>query len=323
LNNQGTVTVGQYPTDLTTFNPWAAYAGVDYAFETLEIPLTEADMTSLAPKVRVAPSKAGVYLPHYNIGPVFPWAKARNFPGLGLDYSEGFGGNAQAFFPPTPGINPNINASQGLPVLLFPTDSATGYTQTGVPLALSGTLGAPFNAANPYSWGLDTGMTGVQIWRGLSPAASVTLKFVLGLEICPSPSSPIRQFVKPAGCFEPKALELYYALIQEMPHSYPASANFLNTILGAVSQLLPVVLPHIGSALSSIGNWIAPPRPPPAIADRAAQPEMGASATSRMSRLAIRPRAGSVRSRRSSVRSVKSVRIAAKGKKKTRVRKAR
>jgi hypothetical protein len=314
LNNQGTVSVGQYPTDVTTFNPWSAYAAVDYSFETLELPLTEQDMTSLAPKIRVAPAKTGVYLPHYEVGPQFPYCKARNYPGMGQDYSEGAGGNNTTFFPPTPGINALISQSQGLPTLLMPTDSANGTVQTSLPAGY-GSLVVPFTATNPYTWGVGTGMTGVQIWRGLSPGASVTFKTVLGLEICPSPTSPIRQFVMPPGAYEPKALELYFALIQEMPHSYPASANFLNTILTGISQLLPVVLPHISSALSHFF-----PRPAPPVSDRAAQPEMASSAVSRTVRTPARPRASSVASRRSSVRSSKQVRVKIAKKAKRRVR---
>jgi hypothetical protein len=310
LNNQGTITSGQYPARIAQYQPGSARGASPNAYlssyELLEVPLNEANMTAMNPKVRVAPAKQGVYQPAYNIGPTFEWACPRPMPSLMFD--AGSVVNPFVYFPTL--VSTAYQFSQQTAALhsfLVPMDPTTNRVQDSYFATNDGAGGTL-----PYTYGSDNTMTGVSIWRGLDKAASVTLKVVVGLEIQVSPTSPIRQFVVPAGDYEPKALQLYYDLVHDMPHTYPASSNFLQAVLGAVRTLLPSVLPHVSSIIQSARGVFGPIPPPVPVkaVSRAEQPEMRASAESRPLLLKQR-RSASVASSRSgrSVKSVKSVKI--------------
>jgi hypothetical protein len=298
--NQGTVTSGQYPARI---NPYlsttvAAQPGKNfYSFECLEVPLNEANMTASNPKVRVAPAKMGVYQPLYNAGPTFEWAVPRPFPNVSPDYNWTTTG-IMYVTPPLPVINRRMYTA--VPSILAPIDPTAGTLQDGFSI-LSGTSGSA--QAGSYSYGVDNTMTGVSIWRGLSNSASVTHKMVVGLEIQVSPTSPVRQFVVPAAEYEPKALQVYFDLCHDMPHSYPSSANFLGAVLAAAKTLLPMVLPAVSGIIS---HFTGPPPPPPPmpVVVREVQPEMSTSSTNVLARdVRTRPRLRSVS--QSSRRSVK------------------
>jgi len=240
--------------------------------KTFEIPLNENDMTSMNPKVRVAPAKQGVYLPMYNEGPTFPWARGADFPTLGsppdVATSQNFlvAPNFSAAFLPT-------LAPSALPELLVALDTTRDRAMDDF---IAGFITVPTTPQNPYSWGHSGEMVGVSLYRGLNNAASLTIKMVLGVEIAPSPTSPIRQFVVDPPGYDPRALQLYFDLVHDMPHSYPASSNFLNAIISAAQTLLPILLPHIPAVISGIGQLFG--RPPQA----SSQPEMRDSAHSRI-----------------------------------------
>jgi hypothetical protein len=93
LNNQGTVTSGQFPARLSTiwplavFSPTAIPNSQGYTIKVLELPLNEADMTAWDPKIRVAPAKQGCYQPLYNMGPTFEFGRGAGMPSVGLDYN--------------------------------------------------------------------------------------------------------------------------------------------------------------------------------------------------------------------------------------------
>jgi hypothetical protein len=312
LNNQGTVTSGQFPGRVATVNPWLVGAGgpgfdTMYAVKMLEIPLNEPDMTAVDPKIRVAPAKQGVYQPLYNLGPAFDWALPDGMACLGTNQGAL---NPQGVWAPSAALNLGAAQPAGVPSLLFPVDT-TNNLLSDYAAAYTAMNANPMLPTCPYTYGTDNTMSGVSIWRGLSPAASVTTKFVLGLEVCPSPTSPIRQFVVPAADYEPKALQLYFDLVHDMPHTYPASSNFLGAVLAAVSSLLPSVLPHISGVIRSVQGAVGVYREHKAAAAREDQPEMAGSSSSRVAAApkmrTFRPaRAASVSSRRSRPSSSKS-----------------
>jgi len=322
LNNQGTVTSGQYPSRIAAYRPWVSFFGTpntnstNYSMESLQIPLNEADMTTLNPKVRVAPAKQGVYQPIYNAGPTFEWAAPRPLPGMGTDSVFGdtpLGGSGVIWFPSTGGVapagQPNPLVPTGLPVLLAPMDTSAGFAldhwlQATVAV---GTIG------NPYSAGTSNEMTGVSLYRGLSATASITLKMVLGVEIVPSVVSPIRPFVKTSIGDDPRAIQLYYELVRDLPQSYPASANFLNFVLSAVRELLPVVLPHVPALLDRLRQYVAPKPAELMVGKREYQPEMIMSSVSRGSRPpALTPRKKKVPRRRVRVARPRSASVSSR-----------
>jgi len=293
LNNQGTVTSGQYPSRIAAYRPWVSYFGTpntnstNYSVELLNIPLNEADMTTLNPKVRVAPAKQGVYQPIYNAGPTFEWAAPRSLPAMGVDSTFGntaSGGSGVLWFPSSGGSvpqgQPNPNVPTGIPVLLACMDTTSGFVlDTWYQTSL-----AVGSAVNPYTAGTSNELTGVSLYRGLSASASITLKMVLGVEIVPSVVSPVRPFVKTSIGDDPRAIQLYYELVKDLPQSYPASANFLNYVLSSVRALLPVVLPHVPALFEGFRKYVTGKPPIEMLGKREFQPEMLQSSSSRTAR---------------------------------------
>lgn len=259
LNNQGTITSGQYSARIATLCPGQILSTVGsqvYASQVLEIPLNEVNMTAMNPKVRVAPAKQGVYQPLYNAG-CYAWAEPLGRPNMIL--GSGFGSGS-----PSVAVSEVYNQSGpgAFPAILCPYDPTGDLVQEG---AFAGAALVQANAL--YTYGVDNTMTGVAIWRGLAQGASITVKTVVGLELQVAPTSPIRQFAVPSAPYEPEAMMLYYKLIHDMPHSFPASANFLSAILGAASRILPNILPGIaGFVTRGLAPWVAP--------ERSEQPEM-------------------------------------------------
>jgi len=284
LSNQGTVTSGQYPTRIQSYRPWlvfgtattAANSNYSYSMRTMEIPLNENDMTSMNPRVRVAPAKQGVYQPCYNEGPTWPWAQGADMSGIGIanGFASGGGNQGRLFLPVDFAGGTTYNSQQAscMPELLIAVDTTNDHA---IDDWVGGFMTIPTVAANPYTWGHTTEMVGVSIYRGLANAASLTVKMVLAVEIAPAPTSPVRQFVMDAPGNDPRALQLYFDLVRDMPHSYPSSANFLGAVLAAVSSLLPTVLPHIPAVISGIRSFFSPPE-----TRGSAQPELRDSSRS-------------------------------------------
>lgn len=307
LVNQGTVTSGLYPARYVITRPWdvsgtGITVNASWQWSSFQVPLDEENMTAMNPKVRVAPAKTGVYQPVYSNGPNFDWACP--FPRAsvlgtvnGTSGLTGYNWVTTSNPPSAPtwtvvGANPGIIGFQDptrpffndkwLPASLNP-DPLTGFLPDGV----------------PYTWGTGNEMVGISLYRGLNVQASLTVKVVLGLELVCSPSSPIRQFAVPPPPNEPNALQLYYDLVAEMPHSYPASANFLSAVVSAAQTLLPMILPHLPAIVGGIGQLITGQRTGPS------QPEMrGSAGTVAVSRV----RSSSVGSRVSRVSSKRKVR---------------
>jgi len=280
LNNQGTITSGQYPgrvskASVGQYVSSAPGLGIFHAYDLLEIPLNEVNMTAMNPKVRVAPAKQGVYQPAYNKGPTFEWAAPAGMPALVMSLAGAFSS--------VPGIQAGgPTGAAALGSLVAPNDPTSSVIQSGWLTALANT-----QANTVYSYGTDNTMTGVSLWRGLSNGASVTCKVVVGLEIQAGPQSPIRQFNVPAADYEPRALQVYYDLVHDMPHTYPASSNFLNMVLSAASALLPSVLPAVAGFIT---RGLAPYVPA-----RTDQPEMAGSAVSFSRPRAVMPAERAVR----------------------------
>ena len=285
--NQGTVTSGQYVPRIQPFNPGTVHGlptgggrGAMYSIEMMEVPLSEATMTAMNPRVRIAPAKQGVYQPIYNYGPTFQWARGRDWPAVAQDYS--FNTNAILYYPLRGATSTNPAVAGCIPSIMCasdPTSAVLVNDWLGAGSVLS-TAGGLVQSGNPYTWGWDNEMVGVSIYRGLSGSASVTLKMVTAIELAPAPTSPIRQFVKPAANNDPRALQLYYDLVHDMPHTYPASSNFLGAVLSAIGGLLPTVLPHVSGIIQSARGVFG--RVPNEERGRGeTQPEMAVSSTSR------------------------------------------
>jgi hypothetical protein len=316
LNNQGTVTSGQYTPRIAPQRSWevvgsATNPALNWAWDVMEVPLTEYNMVQMNPRVRVAPAKYGVYQPLYNGGPTFEWATGRPFPMVGFA-SAPWAVNGVLVTPAVAAHQDGVYVGS-MPSYVSPMDPTTLVALDSwqiPPDAPSGVL----TGHTPYTWGTDNTNVGISIYRGLSGAASITIKIVLGLELLPAPASSIRTFTTPAAPNEPNAMQLYYDMVAEMPGSYPASSNFLNAVISAASILLPQLLPHLPAIVSSVVNAFKPRNP-----SAADQPELKTSAVSQARIAPPPPPPPAIRSRAASVASSRGSRkVKVKGSRKAR-----
>lgn len=324
LANQGTVTAGQFVPRIQPSQTGFVYGtgptvNSMYVIDTVEIPLSETNMTAMNPRVRIAPAKTGVYQPIYSAGPTFSWTRARNQPPVFTDADFNTTPLGYPFYWLPGGLAGDVTTAAYVPSLAFCSDPTYALTIGRWLTGNSAVLAYPPVAGNPYTWGLSNEMAGVSIYRGLNPAASITIKSVLALEIIPAPTSPIRQFVQPAPNNDPKALQLYFDLVHDMPQTYPASSNFLGAVLAAAKSLLPMVLPHVSGIIQSAKGVFGMIPGQETTSRGEEQPEMAGSSASRP----LQPRAVKVlarptalRLRASSVASRTSVRSKAPAKKK-------
>lgn len=233
LNDGGTIYAGQWPPP----SPGTRYASdvfvydnvADVAVRTLTPtdPSDEDELTLTNPRTYMAPARDGVYVPYRFPGPTIPFRE------VSLAAFVGVGG--QPF--PCAVVNTSNTAS-----------------------AIRGALAQQFNAFGNngvgtlarYNTVLDDCNNGWVIVRGLSPQATMTLKFVQGFEAVPSDvtsssvtTSPIAQFAKASPPFDPRCFEAYYRITSEMADCYPASWNALGTLASALGSAASYLWPTI------------------------------------------------------------------------------
>lgn len=216
------------------------------------VPLDENEIAVQDPKYVCVPAKTGAYIPHRLSGPVQPFVSLNS--GRGFFVIAPAPDNPAAFPTYSMANTAYLGASQFVwPVTAAPL-SRTAFSGSSVVLAppawvnmvYSGNFSgeaAPDLGTLPLDTGVDNVYTGVLLFRGLDPHASVTLRFVAGMEIIPMYDAPSREYVEPAPKFSPKAMELYYATCHEMANVYPSSFNALGTIVSAISSVLSRLWP--------------------------------------------------------------------------------
>jgi len=94
--------------------------------------------------------------------------------------------------------------------------------------------------------------TGVMIFRGLAPEATITLRCHLGLEAIPLPGSPYVAFTSPGIAPSPRALELYYELAAGMPMAYMARDNGFGDLLRKIWEGLKAVIVPAATTLGTV-----------------------------------------------------------------------
>lgn len=288
LYGQGTCFAGQYARKTYPSTGWVdkATSGGYTALnqDLVDLPLSEVDMAIITPGLYTAPAKEGVYTVARLTGPCQEFSKPRQF-------ERGYDGTAivtatgdfSGYSDPSSGLAGTLFRTMATPENSFAT---TGSAQT------RGTPWCSTSFDQQCTWG-------VVLFRGLHPSMTFTVKTIVNLEIVPLGCSPTRQFVQPALRYEPAAMNAYYAIADEVATTMAARHNFLGTLLPALSavasKVWPVVAPALGSLASSVAARLAPapaPPPPPMVKVR----RSGSRA--------------STRSRVSSVRSAKKVKIA-------------
>jgi len=267
---------------------------------TVFVPGNEAQMTTMAPDCYVGAAKDGVYIPHRLCGPTQPFAHTElpyclnsltinNTPALitGMTYG---------------GMSYTNQAVLGLPGAMY----CTQYTQG--PISFGGSAFPWINqvwnqVTEPFRSGYDTGYdnmnVSVTIFRGLTSStgvggvggASIMLKAVCGLEVVTAPSSPDRVFCKPAACYDPRALEAYYAASLELRDAYPASYNAFGSLLSVLADVGARVWPYVRPVLSSVADRAAD-----ALRDGPASAAVASAPTK--ARVAIKPQPKQARKKR-------------------------
>jgi len=233
LNDQGTVFSGQIarvPNYLTspyfdTTHTSPSGSPLLYQRATLLLPTNEDQILLMSPKAYTAPARDGVYIPYRLNGPTQPFVTPPEGPtgiwqAAGANYAMGVRGPA-----------------------------ITGLSQWGAVVdgITSFQIDGPATAAKQYNWGFDNTACSVTLFRGLSPAASITLKYYTGLELEVYATSVVRQFtVVPSG-YSPRCLEAYYRICQEMPSCYPSSFNSLGTLMGVVGSAISKIWPTVSA----------------------------------------------------------------------------
>jgi hypothetical protein len=260
LANQGDVYCGQCPTDI--FEHRVVGSVVSNAVgqilvntQTCLMPLTESDLLLSAPGAYSGLAREGVYTISRLMGPSQPFAS------VDVDANTSINILNDSTTPPPvvvwPVTAPGVYGASGVQ---FPQTLVLRHAIRGVP---GGAQAPPwinqatFPATNDGSMSFDSGYdkltTPIIIFRGLSGAsgqsASIMVKAIVGLEVCPRPTSPFRVYQKSPMLYDPRAMEAYYAIAIEVADGYPARFNALGAILPVIASIASRLWPAIPAIL--------------------------------------------------------------------------
>lgn len=249
LNDQGTVFAAQSAPDyvlgstfLNVLTGGSTAAQVQQAMSFVSMPYDEDDMALKNPRYYTAPARDGCYIPLRLSGPTQPFSR-RTFASVATGSVPGSG--------VVSGLDVlTTSVSGSLFVSSFPVGyrvsalDTTDFAATGGVGSL-GTFPGRNGTINDLNAFVDNSHVSLVIFRGLSPSASITVKYIAGMEFEVDTDSPMRQFVTVPPRYDPRAIELYYRIVQEMPDVYPASWNSLGTILAAITSVASRVLPFL------------------------------------------------------------------------------
>lgn len=251
LNDQGTVFAGQLAREYlrapccvwnpSITSPTGAYLATSLAYA--KVPTNEDQLLLVCPKAYTAPARDGCYVPIRLSGPTQPFATPVNgVPGIISGTPPG-GGNG--IFASGATVSPSLGNGFAAPSPVLET------LNTGLKASSQGGVNALYN------FGHDNTYTSVIFFRGLSPSASITLKYFTGQELEVDPGSPIRQFAKVPSPYSPNAMEAYYRLVHELPGVYPSSFNSLGTILTAIGSVASRMWPVVQKLVPSVVHGVS------------------------------------------------------------------
>jgi hypothetical protein len=132
----------------------------------------------------------------------------------------------------------------------------------------------------PPDTGFDEWGTGVILFRGLDPAATITIRVHDVIEQVPAATSPFRPFVKPPILHSPKALMLYSRVQQASPNAYPASFNSWGKVWDVIKDIAREVWP-VAKAVAPIVVRAIDKTPDVAAAIHTRPPQVAQVATAR------------------------------------------
>lgn len=232
LYNSGSVTTAQYD---STYEPSVGYymAALRPVIPCLgSVPLTEDEITSSSPYAVVGAAKDGVFVPHRIMGPTFGFRRA--LPSAGRCLAADLSGNTSQIAD-VPTSSPVLGV---MPRFATPTGTASG----SVPWWAASVWGT---AARPDDMNFDEVTSGITIFRGLNPNATITVMLHCSLECILEAESPFRTLAGDADEPDMRAINAYYEIAARMPHAYPASYNALGLVLPAIASAMRFIAPHL------------------------------------------------------------------------------
>ena len=227
LNDGGTVYAGQFASipeksvvmlrnAVIAPNMWVIGAQFD------DVPTDENALSRANPRYYTAQARDGVYMPFRLVGPVQEYGvmesrtiMARAGASSGTNFAADLTGETIA-------VRPVIE-----PLLKFQ------FSRPGI------------TDPNSYSTSTDASAVGIVFFKGMSPQATLTLRYVLGAEYTLARDSDQLQFEKIPPRYDPRALEAYYRIVHEIPDAYPASWNSLGLLGGAIASLASRIWPVV------------------------------------------------------------------------------
>jgi hypothetical protein len=251
LNDSGTVYAGQTAgvpavEELAQFfddgSLVAPYVTLSYG----ATPVNPDDMARGNPRYYTAPARDGVYMPFRFFGPIAPM-RARETR-VGMQASQG-SNDGPIYLSTVVAGNPLTSgnpASQRMLVnAALPVDTnGTGFL--GVNTFVDGSNGVSKDTCSCF---YDNSAEGVVFFTGLSPAATITIKYIVGHEMVVLPTSPVAPFAKIPLPYDPRALEAYYRIVHELPDAYPSSWNSIGILGSALSALASRLWPAVKAAV--------------------------------------------------------------------------
>jgi hypothetical protein len=213
------------------------------------LPYDETDMAVKNPRYYVNQARNGVYMPLRLSGPNQPFSRfTMRSQVYGSTPSGGSVGTVDR-------IASLVSGNYGytmLPVPFLPQacDTADVTASTSNATAPPGRV---VDSLYPLNMLSDNTNVSLVIFRGLDADASVTIKYIAGMEFEVDTDSALRQFAKVPPKYDPRAIEAYYCLTHELKDAYPASWNSLGTIAAAIASvaqtLWPIAKPYLASML--------------------------------------------------------------------------
>lgn len=259
LYNGGTVYASQFPTlydqrgmDVDTYVPSGQSETYVVAQAQAQLPLDENAMTSMVPGTVVSEARHGVFMPIRHLGPDQPFVQATDIANVKRYVAMSGGTWTDTHFPTARGATSPLTelaSKMGVAPRYIDQTSGSG-TDEDVPWWLRAARAATIGYISDT--GFDNMATGVILMRGLHKNASFNLIAHVGLEIIPTVTSQFRSLVSEPVPNEPRALDVLYAVEENMRFAYPANYNGVAALVPLLAKAVKFLAPIVVPALSGL-----------------------------------------------------------------------
>jgi hypothetical protein len=243
LTDQGLITAGQYgnkPSQANAKPILVGYLGLNQSEVTYlnlrDIPRTTEQLVRQCPEAYIAEAREGVYMPFHFNDPTHLWTD-----GATSEWTS-------------PGDLNKRNTGQVVTL----SDVGQEVAQN-----LSSYVTVPGTLTNEVvtSFGVVNSLTGVVLFEGLDPKATLFIKMQHGIELVAESDSPLAQAQKASPPDDEVARKAVHAVQRELPHAFPHRYNSLGLlapwIARAAQAVLPAVAPWLYNKASGFLSSIA------------------------------------------------------------------